>query len=140
MTQNLLQDGIKIEIKLALSDAAFWAWLWVTYFEALFSLYQTFAPFLHAHLSAFVWPLGGAKNNASKQVIVSLNPEIIHPSDQTLLKYINFVLLNRAWRPLVLFYSCKLYLFKADSTFINFLGLLMFMFFRILIQKTHFED
>ena len=39
MTQNLLQDGIKIEIKLALSDAAFWAWLWVTYFEALFSLY-----------------------------------------------------------------------------------------------------
>ena len=35
----LLQNGIKIEIKLVLSDAAFWAWLWVTYFEALFSLY-----------------------------------------------------------------------------------------------------
>ena len=36
MTPNLLQNGIKNR-KLVLSDAAFWAWVWMTYFEALFS-------------------------------------------------------------------------------------------------------
>jgi len=98
MTQNLLQNGIKIEIKLVLSDAAFWApqglgdILW-----GIVLIVLGYAPFLHE------------------------------------------------WRPLVLFYSCKLYLFKADSMFIKFgvictYGLLMFMFFRILIQKTQFED
>lgn len=56
MTPNLLQNGIKNR-KLVLSDAAFWAWVWMTYFEAVFIMYYAFAPFLHAR---YYLPLFGS--------------------------------------------------------------------------------